>query len=125
MKSTLPALLILSVFAAPALAEGDADAGEKVFRKCKACHQVGADAQSRTGPVLNGIVGAPAGAVEDFSYSSAREDAAADGLVWTEENLAAFLAKPREFMKGTRMSFAGLRRDTEIADVIAYLATQE
>ena len=125
MKSTLPALLILSAFAAPALAEGDADAGEKVFRKCKACHQVGADAQSRTGPVLNGIVGAPAGAVEDFSYSSALEDAAADGLVWTEDNLAAFLAKPREFMKGTRMSFAGLRRDTEIADVIAYLTTQE
>ena len=67
----------------------------------------------------------PRGAVEDFSYSSALEDAAADGLVWTEENLAAFLAKPREFMKGTRMSFAGLRRDTEIADVIAYLATQD
>lgn len=125
MKSTLPALLILSIFAAPALAEGDVESGEKVFRKCKACHQVGADAQSRTGPVLNGIVGARAGAVEDFSYSSALEDAAADGLVWTEENLAAFLAKPREFMKGARMSFAGLRRDTEIADVIAYLATQE
>ena len=74
MKSTLPALLILSAFAAPALAEGDADAGEKVFRKCKACHQVGADAQSRTGPVLNGIVGAPAGAVEDFSYYLVRDE---------------------------------------------------
>ena len=56
MKSTLPALLILSVFTVPALAEGDVESGEKVFRKCKACHQVGADAQSRTGPFRSGAL---------------------------------------------------------------------
>ena len=95
--------------------------GEKVFRKCKACHQVGEDAKNRTGPVLNGIVGHPAGAVEDFRYSRAMDSAAEEGLVWTEEELAAFLADPRGYMKRTKMSFPGLRKEEDIEAVIAYL----
>ncbi|MAU53173.1 MAG: cytochrome c family protein [Roseovarius sp.] len=111
--------------AAPALAEGDPAAGEKVFNKCKACHMVGEGAKNRVGPVLNGVVGGPVAAVADFAYSDVFREKAAAGAVWTEEELAAFLASPRKYAKGTKMAFAGLRKDEEIADVIAYLATFE
>lgn len=112
--------------AAPAAGGVDmelAAAGEKVFKKCQACHQVGGDAKNKTGPILNGIVGAPAGAVDGFRYSKALEAAAGEGLVWTDEELAAFLAKPRDYMKGTKMSFNGLRKEDDIAAVIEYLKT--
>ena len=95
--------------------------GEKVFKKCKACHKVGEGAKNSTGPILNGIFGAPAGAVDGFKYSKALLGAADDGLVWTDESLAGFLTKPRKFMKGTKMSFAGLRKEKDIAAVVAYL----
>ena len=106
----------------PSFAEGDPEAGEKVFRKCKSCHQVGPDAKNASGPALNGIVGAPAGAADSYKYSNALTKAAEDGLVWDDSSLAAFLAKPRDFVKGTRMSFGGLRKQEDIANVIAYLA---
>ncbi len=126
MKTTLMIAAALALaLGAPAFADGDAEAGEKVFKKCKACHQVGEDAKNRVGPVLNGIVGQPAGALADFKYSSALQERAAEGLVWTNEELSAFLASPKKYMKGTKMSFAGLRKDDDIEDVIAYLATFE
>ncbi len=96
-------------------------AGEKVFKKCKACHQVGDGAKNKAGPVLTGIVGAPAGAVDGFKYSGAMSEAASGGLVWTPEELTAFLTKPKAYMKKTKMSFAGLRKDSDIEAVIAYL----
>ncbi|MFC3613602.1 c-type cytochrome [Lutimaribacter marinistellae] len=96
-------------------------AGEGVFRKCKSCHQVGDGAKNRTGPMLNGVVGAPAGHIEGFRYSKPLEKAAAGGLVWTPEELRAFLANPRGYMKGTKMSFAGLKKDEDLDAVIAYL----
>ena len=96
-------------------------AGEKVYRKCKACHQVGEGAKNRVGPVLTGIVDAPAGAVDGFRYSNALEAAAEDGLIWTEAELSAFLAKPRAYLKGTKMSFAGLRKEADQRAIIAYL----
>ncbi|WP_264210034.1 c-type cytochrome [Leisingera thetidis] len=95
--------------------------GEKAFRKCKACHQVGDGAKSKTGPILDGIVGAPAAAAEGFRYSKAMKAAADGGLVWDEAELAAFLAKPKAYMKGTKMSFAGLKKEGDIEAVIAYL----
>ncbi|MEQ3626781.1 MAG: c-type cytochrome [Celeribacter sp.] len=96
-------------------------AGEKVFRKCKACHQLGEGAVNRSGPHLNGVFGRQAGTVEGFRYSSAMEDAGADGLIWTTETLAGFLAKPRGYLKGTKMSFPGLRSEDDIAAIEAYL----
>ncbi len=96
-------------------------AGEKVFKKCKACHQVGESAKNSTGPVLNGIVGANAASVEGFKYSKALNAAAEEGLVWTDQEMAAFLTKPKEYMKGTRMSFAGLKKSDDIEAVIVYL----
>lgn len=95
--------------------------GEKVFRKCAACHQVGDGAKNRVGPILNGVVGAPAGHIEDFKYSKALKARAEEGLVWNEETLAGFLADPKKYLKGTKMSFAGLRKDDEIEAIIAYL----
>src|SRR6056297_916883 len=95
--------------------------GEKVFRKCKACHQVGEGAQNRTGPQLNGVMGRELGALEDFRYSKTMEEMGEDGIVWGEENMAEYLTKPRDYVKGTRMSFAGLRSEEDIAAVTEYL----
>lgn len=108
-------------FPAAAFAEGDPEKGEKVFRKCRSCHEVGPDAKDKSGPALNGILGAAAGASADFKYSKALQSAAEDGLVWDEASLTAFLTKPRDFLKGTRMSFSGLRKEADVANVIAYL----
>ncbi|MHA6262859.1 c-type cytochrome [Arenibacterium sp. CAU 1754] len=101
---------------------GDAAKGEKVFRKCKACHEVGEGAKAKTGPILNGIIGRAAGAA-DFKYSAALTEAAEGGLVWTPDTMAEFLEKPKAYIKGTKMSFAGLRKESERADIVAYLAT--
>ncbi len=106
-----------------AFAQGDAAKGEKVFRKCKACHAVGPDAENKVGPVLNGVVGSPVAGVEGFAYSKKLKEMSSDGVVWDEETLRAFLASPRKYAKGTKMAFAGLRKEREQADVIAYLAT--
>ncbi len=95
--------------------------GEAVFKKCSACHKVGEGAKNGTGPVLNGIFGAAAGHAEAFKYSKALTDKAAEGLVWNEAELDAFLENPKGFMKGTKMAFAGLKKPDERAAIIAYL----
>lgn len=105
----------------PVAAAFDADlaaAGEKVFRKCRACHEVGADAKNKLGPQLHAIVGRTVGAVDGFKYSSAM---ASHGGTWSEEYLAEFLANPKKAMKGTKMSFAGLKKESDIAAVTEYL----
>ena len=102
---------------------GDAAKGEKVFRKCKACHAVGDGAKARTGPTLNGLLGRVAASEDGYAYSDAMQQSGADGLVWTPETLAAFLEKPKDFIDGTKMSFAGLRKEQDRTDIIAYLAT--
>lgn len=121
----LKKLLAVSVLmAAPvAVHAQDAAEGEKVFRKCQACHQVGPDAENKVGPMLTGIVGRAVASVEGFSYSDVLMEMGAEGKVWTEEELSAFLEKPRDYAKGTKMAFAGLRKEEERADVIAYLAS--
>ena len=111
----------VEVAEAPAADPALIKAGEKVFRKCKSCHQIGAKAKNRVGPVLNGIVDGPAGAVEDFRYSKPMAAAAEAGLVWTESELSAFLGNPKGYMKGTKMSFPGVRKEEDIDALIAYL----
>lgn len=117
--------LLLAALPLAAFAEGDAKKGAKVFKKCKACHQVGEGAKHKTGPILTGIVGMAAGHHEDFKYSSALKKMADEGLVWTEEELDAFLKKPKAYMKGTKMSFAGLRKEKDRVNLIAYLKSVE
>ena len=99
------------------------DEGEGVFRKCKACHQVGEGAANRSGPHLNGLVGRVIGGVDGFRYSGVFAEAQAAGDVWTKESLSAFLADPRGAMAGTKMSFRGLGSQDEIDAVIAYLTS--
>ena len=96
---------------------GDLKAGEKVFRKCKACHYVDKE-KNKSGPHLVNIVGRAAGSVDGFKYSKAMKNS---GLTWDEATLAEFLKKPKAYLKGTKMAFAGLRKDKDIDDVIAYL----
>jgi len=95
-----------------------------VFRKCSACHQVGEGATNRVGPHLNGVFGRTAGSVEGFRYSDAMRAAGEAGLAWTQDEMAAFLADPRGYMPGTKMSFAGLRNGDDVAAVNAYLQSQ-
>lgn len=114
--------------AAPAVAVAAADpalieAGQKVFKKCAACHKVGEGAKNSTGPVLNGIVGRPMGAVDGFKYSSDMAEAGAGGMIWDDANLHAFLEKPKSLIAKTKMSFAGLKKPEDRDAVIAYLAT--
>ncbi|MBI1384610.1 MAG: c-type cytochrome [Rhizobiales bacterium] len=102
---------------------GDAAKGATVFKKCSACHMVGEGAKNRVGPHLNDIFGRTSGSLEGFKFSNAMKEAGAGGLVWTTETLSGYLADPRGYMKGNRMSFVGLKKPEELADVIAYLAT--
>ena len=96
-------------------------AGKKVFRKCKACHQVGPEAKSRSGPHLNNILGRGIGAIDGFQYSKAFKKAAEAGQVWDMEQLVSFLANPKKSIKGTKMSFSGLKKQKDIDGIIAYL----
>lgn len=123
MKQWVLGLVVLSVLASPVRAAGDPDAGQQVFKKCRACHSVGDNAENRIGPILNDVVGRPAGAEAGFRYSDPMRTAAAKGLVWTPETLGKWLANPREFIPGTQMSFAGLTAPEDIDNVIAYLMT--
>ena len=91
--------------------------GEKVFKKCKACHNF---KKNGVGPNLAGIVGRKAGSLK-FRYSKALKNKASEGLVWTEANLDKFLKKPRSFIKKTRMAFGGLKKDKDRKALIEYL----
>jgi len=98
-------------------------AGEGLWRQCRSCHTVDQGGRNGTGPNLYGIVGHAAGASEGFRYSNPMQAAASEGLVWTPEELDAFLADPRGYMRGTRMSFRGLRDEADRAAMIAYLTS--
>ena len=100
---------------------GDAEAGKGVFRKCQACHAVGPDAKNKIGPALNGIVGEKIALVEGYSFSSALQDYAKDHPTWTPEELTKWLEGPTKLVPGTKMSFAGLNKPEDVANVIAYL----
>lgn len=115
------------VEAAPAAAvttaalAGDVKAGKKVFKKCKACHKMKAG-KNGVGPHLVGVIGREAGAVEGFKYSKAM---AGSGLVWDAETLTGFLTKPKKYLKGTKMTFNGLKKPADVENVLAYIASVE
>lgn len=104
------------------LQTADAAAGEASFAKCQACHTVDEGGANRVGPNLWGVVNRPIASHEGFSYSAAMTEFSEGGeVVWDYEHLAGFLAAPRSYIQGTAMSFAGLTREDELANVIAYL----
>ncbi len=102
-------------------ASADLSKGQSVFRQCATCHLVDDSGKHRVGPNLYGVINAEAGHAEGFNYSKAMLES---GVVWTPENIDAYLESPRSYIKGNRMSFAGLRRDTDRVAVIAYLMTE-
>ncbi len=122
-KILMLAAMAAVAFSGSANAEGDPVKGEVVFKKCKACHQVGPNAKNGVGPAQNGVLGRKAGSVADFKYSPALVEAGAKGVVWDEANLDKYLTDPRAFLPGNKMAFVGLKKDDERADVIAYLKT--
>lgn len=116
------AMLALALCVASAAAQdGNADEGAEVFKKCRACHDVGPAAKNKVGPLLNDIIGRPAGTIEGFSYSDANKAAGSKGLVWTEDVMFKYLENPLTFMPGTKMAFAGLKDVQDRKDLIAYL----
>lgn len=103
------------------MAAADPAKGEKVFGKCKACHKV--DGSDGTGPHLNGVVDRAVAGVAGFNYDDAMKNHAAEAPTWTPEALQEFLADPKGVVPGTKMSFAGLPKPEDRANLIAYLAT--
>ena len=100
------------------IAMGDIATGEKVFKKCAACHSIVKGGKNNIGPALYNVVGRDVGAVSDYKYSKAL---AAYGKAWTFEELNGYLLKPAKWIKGTKMAFAGLRKEKDRASVILYL----
>ncbi len=114
------ALTSAIAFTSPALAQGDAANGEKVFNKCKACHTV-EEGKNKVGPTLYNVIGRRAGSLEDFRYSSAMKEYGAAGQVWNEETLKAYLEAPKKVVEGTKMAFVGLKKPEDRDDIVAYL----
>lgn len=117
MKKIGLALVALFATSGAAFAQ-DAAAGADVFKKCRACHQVGETAKNVVGPKLNGLFGRQAGTIEGFNYSEANKKS---GVKWTEDVFAKYIADPKGFMPGNKMAFAGLKDPKDIADLTAFL----
>ena len=123
IKVTAATTAMMIALSNGAAAMGDAAKGEKVFKRCKACHYVDKDI-NKTGPTLLNVMGRTAGSLENYKkYSKAMIAAGEGGLVWDDASLTEYLRKPKAYIKGTKMAFAGLKKDSQLADVIAYLKT--
>ena len=121
LLSIIAATAAFGVAGSAVAQEGDPKEGAEVFKKCRACHDVGPDAKNKVGPVLNDIVGRKAGTIEGFAYSDANKAGGGKGLTWTEDVLFKYLENPLVFMPGTKMAFAGLKDPQDRKDLIAYL----
>ena len=100
------------------LASANVADGEKIFKKCAACHSIAKDGGNKIGPALWGVLGRKAGSVADYKYSKAMT---AYGKPWSFEEMNGFLTKPKDWLKGTKMSFVGLKKETDRAAVILYM----
>ncbi len=127
IKALMMVVLASMAISGAAFADGDPDKGKRVFVKCKACHNLD-EAKNKIGPHLVGIIGRPVASVEDYKYSTGEGSMTAfgeDGKVWDEETLTSYLHKPKDLVKKTKMAFPGLNKDDQIADLIAYLESQQ
>ncbi|MEC8091940.1 MAG: cytochrome c family protein [Pseudomonadota bacterium] len=123
IRCSLASLALAMAFVTSGTAvAADIKAGEKVFKKCKACHYADRE-KHKTGPHLVNIIGRTAGSLEDYKkYSKAMK---ASGIVWDETTLADYLRAPKKYIKGTKMAFVGLKKDADIENVIAYLMAEK
>jgi cytochrome c len=112
------ATLVATMGLANAAAAQDLAAGEQSFRKCGPCHAVGEDARNKVGPVLNGLDGRKSGTVADYSYSEANKTAE---ITWGEASFKEYIQNPMAKVPGTKMAFAGIKNEKEIADLWAYM----
>jgi cytochrome c len=113
-------LALLLIVASSSVSADPIEDGADVFRKCRACHQVGDNAKNVVGPKLNGLFGRKAGTVEGFSYSDANRNS---GVVWDEKSFANYIKDPKAAMPGNKMAFAGIKDEDDIRNLIAYLRT--
>lgn len=118
MRAFVAAALAALLAIGPALAEGDARNGRKLFRQCAACHTLEATKREKFGPSLDGIFGRKAAMVDAYPYSEALRSA---GIVWDEATLDAWIADPRAYVPGVAMTFPGIADPADRADLIAYL----
>ena len=96
----------------------DFDKGKKVYRKCKACHTITEGGKHRVGPNLYKVIDRKAGTAEGYRYSKSMKNSQ---VTWNEENLSLYLINPRKFIKGTKMAFAGLKKESDITNLIYYI----
>ena len=122
MRIKLAAVGGLSVLLTAAVIEPvaaqDVENGAEVFKKCRACHQIGEGAKNAVGPVLNGLFGRKSGTIEGFSYSDANKNS---GVTWDEPTFAKYIADPKAFMPGNKMAFPGIKEAEDIKDLTAFL----
>ncbi len=96
----------------------DAANGEDVFKKCRACHQIGESAKNGVGPLMNGIIGRKSGSIEGFNYSDANKSS---GITWDKATFLNYIKDPKAAMPGTKMAFAGIKDEKDAADLFTYL----
>ena len=128
MRRLMVTMVVAAAASMPvaALAQaGDAAAGQRVFNQCRACHTIDQGGRNGVGPNLWGIVGRRAGAIEGFRYSSNMRELAAGGLTWNEDRLRAYIQNPKAVVPTGSMSYPGLRNETQLNDLMAYLAAQK
>ena len=118
-KLTVSALVVIasSSLASAALAQ-DAAAGKTSFNKCLPCHSIGEGAKNKVGPELNGLDGRKSGTAPDYNYSDANKNS---GITWNEAQFKEYIKDPKAKIPGTKMTFAGIKNETEIANLWAYL----
>ena len=117
--STLSALVVVTSLAAASGAQAqDAAAGKTSFNKCLACHAIGENAKNKVGPELNGLDGRKSGTAEGYNYSDANKNS---GMVWNEATFKEYIANPMAKIPGTKMAFPGIKNETEVGNLWAYL----
>ena len=127
MRRLMVTMVVAAAASMPvaALAQaGDAAAGQRVFNQCRACHTIDQGGRNGVGPNLWGVVGRRAGAIEGFRYSANLRELAAGGLTWNEDRLRAYIQNPKSVVPQGSMSYVGLRNETQLNDLMAYLAAQ-
>ena len=119
-KFTLGAAIVLAAAATSSFAFAqDVAAGKSSFNKCLACHAIGENAKNKVGPELNGLEGRKAGTVAGYSYTDANKTS---GLTWDEATFKEYIKDPKAKIPGTKMAFAGIKKETEINDLWAFVA---